>query len=347
MDQKRFGTTKDGIEIMEFLLKNKHNMQVRVINYGAILVGIEVPDRNGMVEDVVLGYDTLEEYEVNPPYFGAAIGPSSNRIAKASYTINGNSYQLVANNGENNLHTHSELGFHKRIWDVKEVEGDCKVVLQTTCKDGELGFTGNRNFQITYELTKENELKIMYDATSDTETLINMTNHSYFNLAGKGDVLDHQICLQASYYTPTYEDSIPTGEIASVVNTPFNFLQEKRIGEEVDMDHPQLRLALGYDHNYVLDSVDGTCKEFGYLVDHKSGRKMVMKTDLPGVQVYSGNFLEEQVGKKKATYDKRSGICFETQVHPNAINEPNFPSVIYGPNRPYHTETSYQFLVES
>lgn len=347
MKTKIFGVTKAGEEVKEFLLKNKKGMIVTLINYGAIIVGIEVPDRNGVMGDVVLGYDTIEEYEVNEPYLGAAIGPSANRVAKATYKIDNKEYSLAVNNGENNLHSHSELGFHKRVWNVEDVQSESKVIFQLSCKDGEIGFSGNRDFRITYELTEENELKITYDATSDMDTFINMTNHSYFNLAGSGNILDHYIFLQASQYTPTYEDSIPTGEIVSVVNSPFDFLEEKKIGEEVESLHPQIQLALGYDHNYVINDADGTKKVIGYLVDRNSGRKMIIKTDLPGVQVYSGNFIEKQMGKRGATYDKRSGICFETQVYPNAINESNFPNVIFGPERPYHTQTSYQFEIES
>ncbi len=344
MEKQVFGRTQQGQEVNLYRMTNENGMVVKILNYGGIIVGLEVPDVNGNMEDVVLGYDTLLEYEKNPAFFGAIIGPSANRIAKATFSIDGTAYELDANEKGNNLHSHFELGFHKRIWEVEEGHNELLLTLQ--CKDGELGFPGNRKITVKYTLTEDNALVITYDATSDAKTLMNLTNHTYFNLSGVGSIVDHNLCLYASYYTPVHSDCIPTGEIASVQNTPFDFRNLHKVGDEINSEHEQIQIGSGYDHNFCIDHVDGSLQEFGYVLDCSSGRVMVMETDLPGVQVYTGNFIAEEVGKSGNRYGKRMGICFETQFYPNAINEDTFPNVICGPEQPYHSVTSYRFTTQ-
>lgn len=346
MQKRLFGVIGDGKEIYLYTLENRKGMKAEVINYGAILVNLWVPDRNGKLEDVVLGYDKLEDYSVNEGFFGSTVGPLANRTANASFMIDGVRYQLDKNDNQNNLHSHRELGFHKKVWAVEEKENSILFVLEA--KDGEMGFPGNRRVSVTYTLTDENELQIHYEAVSDKNTIFNMTNHSYFNLAGhqSGSIEKQRIRLFASQYTPIEADLIPTGEIASVDGTPLDLTKEQEVGKEINADFPQLKIANGYDHNFVVDDFDGGLKKIAYLKDTASGRVMETYTDLPGVQVYSGNFIEKHIGKSGAIYDFRSGICFETQSFPNSANQENFPDIVYGPNRKYETTTVYRFYTE-
>lgn len=346
MTKRIFGVTGDEREIYLYTLENRNGMRAEVMNFGAILANLWVPDRNGKLEDVVLGYDKLEDYYENGCFFGATVGPLANRTANASFTIDGVTYQLDKNDNQNNLHSHRELGFHKKVWDVEEKENSILFTLEV--KDGEIGFPGNRSVSVTYTLTDENELQIHYEATSDKNTIFNMTNHSYFNLAGhqSGNIEKQRIQLFASHYTPIEEDLIPTGEIASVEGTPLDLTKEQEVGKEINADFSQLKIAGGYDHNFVVDNFDGSLKKIACLKDTASGRVMETYTDLPGVQVYSGNFIEKHAGKAGATYDFRSGVCFETQNFPNSANQGNFPDIVYGPNRKYETTTVYRFFTE-
>ncbi|MGN0377306.1 MAG: aldose epimerase family protein [Suilimivivens sp.] len=342
--KEAFGITKCGKQVSKYYISNSKGLKAGVINYGAILVNLFVPDRNGKAADVVLGYETLEPYFENGSCFGATIGPNANRIGGASFVLDGQKYQLDANDGVNNLHSHADLGYHKRVWDVEE--GTDSVTFSLTDEDGSMGFPGNKKVKVTYAVTEENELKIHYQAESDKNTIINMTNHTYFNLAGHsaGKIYDHKLQLLASAYTPVVAGAIPTGEIASVKGTPFDFLTGKKVGDDIGADNEQLKLVQGYDHNWVIDGADGTLREFATVSEETSGRVMKCYTDLPGVQFYAGNCIGETVGKDKTVYGPRSGMCLETQYYPDTANKPQFPSAVFGPDRKYDTTTVYKFL---
>ena len=344
MQKRSFGTTKDGKEVFLFSLENKNGVKVEVTNFGANLVNVFVPGKDGKVEDVVLGFDNVTGYEVNPSFFGAVIAPSANRIGGASFELNGETYPLKKNNGENNLHSDEELGAHKRVWDITENEDSVTFTLKNA--DGELGFPGNKEFKVTYSLDDENGLKIAYEATSDKDTIINPTNHSYFNLKGhkEGTIEDHKITLLASNYTPADEASIPYGDIVSVEGTPMDLRQELVIGEKIDSDFDQLNFAVGYDHNWVTDNCNGEVRKIATVKAPGDVRVMEVYTDLPGVQFYAGNFIDPQTGKDGASYAKRSGLCLETQCYPDSIHKPNFPSVVYGPTKAYKSTTIYKFV---
>ncbi|MDD6812754.1 MAG: galactose mutarotase [Lachnospiraceae bacterium] len=340
-----FGTTRDGKEVYAFTLDNKKGMKARVINFGAILVNLYVPDAQGNVEDVVLGFDNLESYYRNGSFFGATIGPSANRVGNAKFEIHGKTYQLDVNDGPNNLHSHMELGYHKRLWDTT-INEDNSVTFFLEAPDGDMGFPGNKKISMTYSLSDANELKLSYHAVSDADTLINMTNHSYFNLSGHkaGKIEDHLLTLHASHYTPVVPGAIPTGEIAPVAGTPMDFTKSKPVGQDINADFEQLKLTFGYDHNFVIDNADGSLREIAVLEDPKSGRKMKTFTTLPGVQFYAGNCIGEETGKEGALYAPRKGMCLETQYYPDAINKPQFPSAVFGPDREYDAVTVYQFV---
>lgn len=343
MEKQLFGTAKDGTDIYLYTLANKNGMKAQVMNFGAILVNLFVPDKNGNIADVNLGYDTLEAYYTNGSNFGATIGPNANRIAGAAFELHGVWYELDANDGVNNLHSHADKGFHKKIWDV--TEGDNSITFSTESPDGEMGFPGNKKVSVTYTLTEENELKITYHATSDKDTILNLTNHSYFNLAGHGSGSNgaHLVWMKASHYTPVVAGAIPTGEIAPVAGTPMDFTSPRRIGDDVDADFEQLTLTGGYDHNWVVDDWNGEVQLIATVTEPTSGRKMSVYTDLPGVQFYVGNFMAPETGKGGAQYDYRGGFCPETQYFPNTANEPSFPSAVYGPDRAYESTTIYKF----
>ena len=342
--KEKFGITKDGRDVHSFTLSNKNGMQAKIINYGAILMSLLVPDRKGNVEDVVLGYDSLEGYYGNSSFFGATIGPSANRIAGACFEIDGRTYHIDVNDGENNLHSHKEEGYHKRLWDA--AEGTDSVTFTLEGKDGELGFPGNKKVSVTYSLSDDNALKLSYHVSSDVDTIVNMTNHTYFNLAGHkaGKIEDHLLRLNASHYTPTVPGSIPTGEIAPVTGTPMDFTVAKPIGRDINTDWEQLNMAQGYDHNFVVDGAEGTVKEIAEAEDPKSGRRMKVFTDLPGVQFYAGNCITEETGKDNAVYGARMGFCLETQYYPDSIHQPGFPQPVFGSGKDYDSVTIYQFL---
>ena len=340
-----FGTAKSGETVYRYFISNSKGMKSGVSNYGANLVNLYVPDREGKSEDVVLGFDSLEAYFVNESFFGAVIGPNANRIGGASFELEGVRYTLDANDGANNLHSHLELGYHKQIWQAEEGEDYVKFSLEDN--DGSMGFPGNKKISVTYTVTEDNELKLHYHGSSNRNTIMNLTNHAYFNLAGhnSGKIYDHRLKLNASHYTPVVAGAIPTGEILSVKGTPFDFLAEKSVGRDIEADNEQLKLVGGYDHNWVIDGADGSLKEIAEVTEETSGRKMKVFTTLPGVQFYAGNFIAKQTGKEGTEYGPRSGLCLETQYYPDTANKPNFPSAVFGPDREYDSVTVYQFVV--
>lgn len=342
--QKSFGKTKDGREASLFAIENANGMKVEVTNFGINIVKVIVPDKNGKLDDIALGYDTIEGYYENDNCFGATIGPNANRIANASFTIDGEKYQLAVNDGVNNLHSDGNLGYHKQLWDAK-IANDNSVIFALKETDGSMGFPGNKEITVTVSLTDENELKLMYHATSDKNTLINMTNHSYFNLAGHGaePILNHKLCIMASQYTPVVSGAIPTGEIASVKGTPFDFTKMLAVGAHIEDDNEQLRIGKGYDHNWVVDDFDGNIRKVAEVMEETSGRTMEVYTNQPGIQFYAGNCIGEHIGKAGVTYGKRSGLALETQVFPNSINQENFPNAVYGPGKDYDATTIYKF----
>ena len=344
MKKEVFGTTKEGKEVFLYTLKNKNGMEAQVIDYGAILVRLFVPDADGKLADVTLGYDKLEDYYTNGSFFGATIAPNANRIADAKFTIDGKTYQLDVNDGPNNLHSHFDLGSHKRVWDVEEAD-DRTIRLSVQIGDGEMGFPGNKKLSITYTLTDENELRLDYHASTDQKTVLNPTNHAYFNLAGHdaGQIIDHVLWIKASHYTPVIQGAIPTGEIAPVAGTPLDFTKEKRIGDEIEADFEQLKLVSGYDHNFAIDDYNGELQLVAKVSEPVSGRTMKVYTDLPGIQFYAGNCIATTTGKEGVVYGVRNGFCLETDYFPNAVNQENFVSSVYGPDKDYTSTTIYQF----
>lgn len=343
MKKELFGQV-EGQEVFLYTLENSHGMKAVVSDFGALIVQLYAPDKDGKMADVALGYDTLEEYRVNGFFFGAVIGPNANRIGNAKYELEGETYQLDVNDGVNNLHSHRELGLHKRVWDAQEKDGGILFTLKM--EDGELGFGGNKIFRVLYEVTEENELRITYDADSDKNTVINLTNHCYFNLDGHGagSIETHKLQLLAASYTPADAGSIPYGEIAPVAGTPMDFTQPHVIGERIDADFDQLKMAGGYDHNWVCDNFDGSIRKIAVVQNGEESRTMEVYTDLPGVQFYAGNFMTPESGKGGVTYDYRGGLALETQFFPDTPNKPQFPSSVFGPEKHYHTTTVYRFI---
>lgn len=343
MKKELFGKVGDR-EAFLYTLENSHGMKVVVSDFGGVLVRIYAPDKDGNLEDVCLGYDKLEDYQVNGGFFGALVGPNANRIGNAQYTLEGVTYHLAVNNGVNNLHSDKDLGVHKRIWDAQEKDGGLLLTLKM--QDGEMGFGGNKTFSVLYQVTEDNGLSITYDADSDKNTIINMTNHCYFNLDGHGagSIESHKLQLIAQSYTPADAGSIPTGEIAPVAGTPMDFTQEHVIGERIDADFDQLQMAGGYDHNWVCDNYDGSVRKIAVVKNASETRTMEVYTDLPGVQFYAGNSIDRRAGKDGVIYDFRSGLALETQFFPDTPNKPQFPSSVFGPERHYHTTTVYRFV---
>lgn len=337
----QFGRTYLGKDIKLFTIKNKNGMEAAVTNIGACLVKLLVADDKGEVKDIILGFDSGEEYLVNGSFFGATVGRCANRTAKAQFSIDGTVYNLAVNDNENNLHSDYYRGMHKVIWEARA--GEDNVCFTYSSPDMENGFPGNLDMSVTYTLTDENEIVIAYEGVSDKKTLINMTNHTYFNLSGhdSGSIEDTKLVLYASNYTPVVAGAIPTGEIAPVKGTVMDFTQEKTIGQDIGADFEQLKLVQGYDHNYVVDDYTGSSK----LIARASagGRTMEVYSDLPGVQFYAGNCIAPQGGKGGVIYDKRMGFCLETQYFPNSANDPSFAHPIFDAGQKYETTTVYRF----
>lgn len=343
--KEKFGVTKDGKDIFAYTISNSKGMSAKVIDYGAILTSLVVKDKSGKDVDVVLGYDTLEPYFENGSFFGATVGRSANRIAGAKFTIDGKTYNLDVNDGPNNLHSHFDNGFHKLCWESKE-DGDMAVTFFITEEDGANGFPGKLDMSVTYTLTEDNEICISYMGVSDKKTLINCTNHTYFNLSGHdaGSIIDHKLQINAGKYTPVVAGAIPTGELADVTNTVFDFRQPKRIGDNIEDDVEQLKLVQGYDHNWVIDDADGKAKLIAKVIDDNSGINMEVYSDLPGVQFYAGNCIADTIGKDGVKYTKRCGLCLETQYYPNSVNQEGFPKPIFDAGQEYTTTTVYKFI---
>lgn len=338
-----FGTYPDGREILLYTLSNSRGMEVSVTNIGAALVSVLLPDGKGSKTDVVLGFDRGEAYLDNPSFFGAVIGPSANRIGGAAFTLDGTMYCLDANDGANNLHSHREKGYHKMLWKAESEEN--QVCFSLEDYDGNMGFPGQKKVSVIYTLDEENTLTLHYHGTSDRRTVLNLTNHSYFNLDGhdSGSMTSHTLWLGASRYTPVVEGSIPTGELAGVEGTPMDFRTAREISREIGVDTPQLQITGGYDHNWVIDGWDGSLRHFATVTAPATGRTMKVYTTLPGVQFYAGNFIEDQIGKAGTRYGFRTGLCLETQYFPDTVNHPEFPSCIFGGDTVYDSVTAYQF----
>lgn len=341
-NEEPFGQTPDGRQIVLFTLTNPNGLRARITNYGAILVSLEVPDKNGKSADITLGFDSLEGYLKGHPYFGAIVGRYANRIGKAQFTLDGVLYKLAANNNENHLHGGNK-GFDKAVWNPIECKADSQetwVKMSYISEDEEEGYPGNLACTVTYTLTENDELKISYEAETDKTTIVNLTNHSYFNLAGQGtgDILGHELMINADKYTPVDEGLIPTGEIKSVQNTPMDFTSPMSIGSRIS------QVEGGYDHNYVLRSGGGTLALCAEVYEPTSGRVMTIYTTEPGVQFYTGNFLDGTLtGKADKVYRKHYGFCLETQHFPDSPNKSNFPSVVLFPGQEYKSETIYKF----
>ena len=343
-----FGKTRDGRAVEIYTLTNAHGAEMRVITYGGIITSLKVPDRAGHFDDIVLGFDTLDGYLKDPPYFGAIVGRYGNRIARGQFTLDGKTYKLATNNGPNHLHG-GVKGYDKVVWNA--VPGDTadgvSVTLTRTSPDGEEGYPGNLQTSVRYTLTDKNELAIDYRATTDKATPVNLTQHSYFNLAAdSGDILGHELTIHASRYTPVDDTLIPTGELAPVQGTPFDFQQATAIGARIGADNVQLKNGRGYDHNWVLNRTGAGLQPAARLVDPKSGRTLEVATTEPGLQFYSGNFLDGSItGKGGRVYKHRSGLCLETQHYPDSPNHPNFPSAILQPGQTYSSKTVFTFGV--
>jgi aldose 1-epimerase len=333
-----------------YLLENAHRMEVRVIPYGAIVTSIRVPDRDGRFDDVVLGYDSPESYTMNNgPYMGAIVGRYGNRIAKGLFTLDGQTYKLATNNGPNHLHG-GVKGFDKVVWQADGFKNadNTGIVLRYTSRDGEEGYPGTLKAQVTYTLTDKNELIIDYLVTSDKATPVNLTHHSYFNLTGATrDVLDHEVTIDADRFTPVDATLIPTGVLAPVDGTPFDFRKPTTIGSRITQDDEQLRLGGGYDHNFVLTRQGDGLVHAARVHDPSTGRVLDVSTTEPGVQFYSGNFLDGSIqGKSGRSYGKRFGFCLETQHFPDSPNQPQFPSTILRPGMEYRSRTVYTFSAD-
>lgn len=346
MNQEKFGVTKTGEAVFLYTFENENGLKMTVSNIGAVLTNLWVPDKEGIVRDVVLGFDTVEGYEANDDlYLGSTIGRNANRIANACFKLDGVVYQLAKNDGENNLHS-GKAGYQLRVWDVKTVdEANNKITFSLISPDGDQGYPGELTLDVSYQLT-ENSIVITYQGSSSKDTVLNPTNHSYFNLNGhnSGTIVNHRLQLHASHFTPMKDgQAIPTGEILSVEQTPMDFRVEKPIGEEIDQAYSQLVYAKGYDHNFVLDN---PTKGFACLTGDQSGIVMEATTNLPGVQFYTGNFMSHTLGKDAAVYRFREGLCLETQYFPNAVNEPQFQTPLLKKEEVVNYQTRYTFKVD-
>jgi aldose 1-epimerase len=348
--KESFGTLPDGTSVDLYTITNAQGMEIRATNYGGIVVSLRVPDKKGNLDDITLGFDDLKGYLANTPYFGAIIGRYGNRIANGKFTLDGKEYTLARNNGPNSIHGGLK-GFNKVVWQGEPFQGPAGVgiILTYTSKDGEEGYPGNLKTKVTYTLTDKNEWIIDYEAVTDKATPVNLTEHTYFNLAGegKGDVLGHILQLNASRFTPVDQNLIPTGELRPVKSTPLDFTQPTAIGARIDADYEQLRLGHGYDHNFVIDRKDSDPVLAARVKEPTSGRVLEVYTTEPGVQLYTGNFLDGTItGKQGHVYKQRFGFCLETQHFPDSPNHPDFPTTILRPGQTYHSRTIYKMSAE-
>ena len=350
IEKSNYGVTTDSVQVDLFTMRNSHGMEVDIITYGGRITKLSVPDKNGNFSNVVLGFDNLGQYEKDNPYFGALVGRYGNRIANAKFSLNGTEYSLAVNNGPNNLHGGLK-GFDKVVWNVEEVkEGNpTSLKLSYLSKDMEEGFPGNLITHVTYTLTEDNTLQVQYEATTDKPTIVNLTQHTYFNLTGdfSKSILEHELTMNADQLVPVDDNLIPTGNLIDVAGTPFDFRSAKVIGKEIDTDNDQIKKGGGYDHCWVLNDQNAGLRKVATLHDFETGRIMEVATTEPGVQLYTGNFLDGTLPKPGGgTYAKRSGLCLETQHYPDTPNQPNFPSVTLNPGEKYSTTTSFKFATK-
>ncbi|HWX22197.1 MAG TPA: aldose epimerase family protein [Candidatus Binatia bacterium] len=347
VSRQPFGKTSDGTPIDIFTLHNASGAEARICNYGGLVVSLKVPDRNGQPGDVVLGYDKLNDYIKNSPFFGALIGRYGNRIARGKFTLDGQQYTLATNNYPNALHGGNK-GFDKVVWEPKvttfaSAEGP-SLELRYLSKDGEEGYPGNLSVRVVYTLTEENALRVDYTATTDKDTVVNLTQHSYFNLAGKGDILGHVVMIPADKFTPVDSTLIPTGELRPVDGTPFDFRSPTAIGARINQPDEQLKFGNGYDHNWVFNKNVGDLTLMARVSEPTTGRVMEVWSTEPGLQFYSGNFLDGTIkGKRGVVYQFRNGFCMEPQHFPDSPNHPEFPSVVLKPGLTYHNTIIYKF----
>ena len=337
-----FGKTQEGFEVTLFTLTNKNQTSIGILDYGGTVVFWKTPDKNGTLTDIVLGYDSIEAYEKQDKYLGALIGRHGNRIAKGRFTLNEKEYQLYCNDGNNHLHG-GKKGFDKKMWKA-EIEGE-SLKLSCISPDGEEGYPGTLSVVVCYTLTEDNCLKLDYTASTDVDTVCNLTNHTYFNLAGhsNGSIENQKMQLFADNYTLTDSESLPNGMIEKVESTPMDFRELIRIGEHINDDFEQLKFAGGYDHNWVINDYDGTLKKAAFACDETTGITLTAFTTLPGIQFYTGNYLEgAPIGKSNTTYHKRDGFCLESQYFPNALEHKNFLQPILKKGETFHSTTIYQ-----
>ncbi len=347
VDKRRFGKLKSGTPVDLFTLTNKNKLEAKITNYGGIITSLKVPDCRGKLGDIVLGFDDLEGYLGEHPYFGATIGRYANRIAHGLFELDGEEVILAKNNGENHLHG-GVKGFDKRLWQAEPLlqESRCGLRLQYESADGEEGYPGNLSVTMTYWLTDRDELRIDYRAITDKPTVVNLTNHSYFNLkdCGAGHILDHRLLIHADAFTPVNDNLIPTGELRPVDQTPFDFGLPMAIGERIHDERKQLQRAGGYDHNYIINGQAGELRPAAEVFEPNSGRLLTVLTTEPGMQFYSGNFLDGSImGKNRTAYHKRHGFCLETQHYPDSPNHVQFPTTRLDPNETYLSSTVFAF----
>ena len=350
IDKIQFGETMDGTDVDQFILSNNNGMEVRIITYGGIITSWTAPDKNGNYKDIVLGYNTLAEYEAETPYFGALIGRYGNRIAKGKFSLDNQEYTLAVNNGVNHLHGGLK-GFDKVVWDAKTIVSDSTVSLELSylSKDMEEGYPGNLETKVTYTLNNKDELSVSYEATTDKPTIVNLTQHSYFNLTAdfNKDILGHELVINADSFLPVDKTLIPTGEFRDVTGTPFDFKTSKTIGTHIDNENIQLKNGLGYDHCWVLNDQDNGVRFVASAYEPISGRLLEVFSDEPGIQFYSGNFLDGTLpSKNKGMYQHRTGFCLETQHYPNSPNQENFTSVILKPGEKYKSKTVFRLAIK-
>jgi aldose 1-epimerase len=343
-----FGTTPDGQAVDLYTLRNQSGVEARIMTYGGIVVSLKVPDKNGKLGDVVLGYDNLDAYVKNSPYFGALIGRYGNRIAKGHFTLDGTAYTLATNNYPNALHGGLK-GFDKRVWSASthDTSDGQQLILNYLSKDGEEGYPGNLKVTATYTLMRDNALRLEYEASTDKDTVINLTQHSYFNLSGQGDILNHRVEIQADKFTPVDATLIPNGELRPVDNTPFDFRTPTAIGARIGQDDEQLKFGGGYDHNWVIKKELGKLELMARVTDPASGRVLEVLSTEPGLQFYSGNFLDGTItGKGGWVYQHRAALTMEPQHYPDSPNQPDFPTTELKPGQVYHNTIIYRFATQ-
>ncbi len=348
IEKKPFGLTPDGEAVDIYTLRNRNGVEARIMTYGGIIVSLKVPDKNGQMGDVVLGYDHLDSYVTNSPYFGALIGRYGNRIAKARFTLDGTMYTLATNSYPNALHG-GVKGFDKRVWSAGTREGldGPELILSYLSKDGEEGYPGNLKVTATYTLLRDNELRLKYRAETDKDTVLNLTQHSYFNLAGKGDILNHKVTILADRFTPVDAELIPTGELRPVDNTPFDFRTPTAIGGRIGQQDEQLKFGGGYDHNWVINKEAGKLELMAKVTEPETGRVLDVFSTEPGLQFYSGNFLAGTItGKGGWAYQRHAAFCMEPQHYPDSPNKPQFPTVELKPGQVFQNTIVYRFSVQ-